>query len=204
MFLPDRGIAALPHFFGKCRTFISPRPQWRKGGKQEKKPRRCGCFLSGTLFTLSESFTSQICQAFCKVSHRRLLSKLQYYGIQGPLLNWFESFLTQRFQSVVCEGQTSSQCPVTSGVPQGTVLGPLLFLLYINDLPDNVQSSVRLFADDALLYGIVASDAVCDLLQSDLSRLESWQFHWQMEFNPSKCKIVTISHKNNPPESKYV
>ena len=135
-------------------------------------------------------------KAFDKVPHRRLLRKLQHYGIQGPLLNWLESFLTQ--------GQTSSQCPVTSSVPQGTVLGPLLFLLYINDLPDNVQSSVRLFADDALLYGIVASDADCDLLQSDLRRLESWQYHWQMEFNPSKCKIVTISRKNNPPQRKYV
>ena len=72
------------------------------------------------------------------------------------------------------------------------------------DLADNAQPSVRVFADDALLYGIVARDADCDLLQSDLRRLESWQYHWQMEFNPSKCKIVTISHKNNPPQRKYV
>ena len=72
------------------------------------------------------------------------------------------------------------------------------------DLADNVQRSVRVFADDALRYGIVARDADCDLLQSDLRRLESWQYHWQMEFNPSKCKIVTISHKNNPPQRKYV
>ena len=64
-------------------------------------------------------------------------------------------------------------------------------------LPDNVQSSARLFADDALLYGIVTSDVDCDLLQSDLCRLESGQYPWQMEFNPSKCKIVTISHKTN-------
>ena len=68
-----------------------------------------------------------------------------------------------------------------------------------------MQSSVRLLADaDALLYSIVASDADCDLLQSDLRRLESWQYHWQMEFNPSKCKIVTNSHKNNPPQRKFV
>ena len=90
---------------------------------------------------------------------------------------------------------------MTSGVPQGTVLGPLLFLLYITTYQ---QSSVRLFADDALLYGIVASDVDCDLLQSDLRRLESWQYHWQMEFSPSKCKTVTISHKNNPLQRKYV
>ena len=71
-------------------------------------------------------------------------------------------------------------------------------------LPDNVQSSARLFADDALLYGIVTSDVDCDLLQSDLCRLESGQYHCQMEFNPSKRKIVTISHKNNSPQRKYV
>ena len=70
-------------------------------------------------------------KAFDKVLHKRLLRKLQHYGFQGPFLNWLESFLTQHFQSVVCEGQTSSQCPVTSGVSQGTVLGPLLFSLCI-------------------------------------------------------------------------
>ncbi|XP_022795610.1 zinc finger protein OZF-like [Stylophora pistillata] len=143
-------------------------------------------------------------KAFDKVPHTRLLRKLHHYGIQGPLLIWLESFLTHRFQSVACEVQTSNQLPVTSGVPQGTVLGPLLFLLYINDLPDNVQSTIRLFADDALLYGVIASDADCDLLQSDLHRLESWQHYWQMEFSPSKCKIVTISHKINPAQRKYV
>ena len=141
-------------------------------------------------------------KAFHKVPHWRLLRKLQYCGIQGSLLNWLEFFLTQRFQSVVCEGKTSSQCLVTSGIPQGTVLGPLLFLLYINNLPDNMQSSVRLFADDALLNGIVASDVDCHLLQSDLQRLKSWQYHQQMEFNPSKCKIVTILLNNNPPQRK--
>ena len=72
-------------------------------------------------------------------------------NFQDSMINWLELFLTQRFQSVVCEGQTSSQCPVTFGVPHGTVLSPLLFLLYTNDSQDNVQSSIRLFKDDALL-----------------------------------------------------
>ena len=72
-------------------------------------------------------------------------------NFQDSIINWLELFLTQRFQSVVCEGQTSSQCPVTFGVPHGTVLSPLLFLLYTNDSPDNVQSSIRLLKDDALL-----------------------------------------------------
>ena len=72
-------------------------------------------------------------------------------NFQDSIINWLELFLTQRFQSVVCEGQTSSQCPVTFGVPHGTVLGPLLSLSYTNDSPDNVQSSIRIFKDDALL-----------------------------------------------------
>ena len=115
-------------------------------------------------------------KAFDKVPHRRLLAKLQYDGIQGKLLSdcWFESFLTQRSQSVVCEVKYSTSSPVTSGVPQGTVLGPLLFLLYINDLPDNLQSSVKLFTDDALLYGVTGNDTDCDHLQDDLQKLEQW------------------------------
>ena len=72
-------------------------------------------------------------------------------NFQDSIINWLELFLAQRFQSVVCEGQASSQCPVTFGVPHGTVLGPLLSLLYTNDSPDNVQSSIRIFKDDALL-----------------------------------------------------
>ena len=72
-------------------------------------------------------------------------------NFQDSMINWLELFLTQRFQSVVCEDQASSQCPVTFGVPHGTVLGPLLSLLYTNDSPDNVQSSIRIFKDDALL-----------------------------------------------------
>ncbi|KAL9953973.1 hypothetical protein ACROYT_G041458 [Oculina patagonica] len=93
---------------------------------------------------------------------------------------------------------------VTSGVPQGTVLGPLLFLLYVNDLPDNLKSSIRLFADDALLYGIVSSVENGDQLQEDLRKLEVWQSKWQMSFNPAKCKTICLSTKKVPPQRKYV
>ena len=91
-------------------------------------------------------------KAFDNVPHARLIKKLEYYGIRGPLPTWFESFLKNRTQSVVCDGKRSQPSFVTSGVPQGTVLGPLLFLLYIIDLPENLKSSIRLFADDALLW----------------------------------------------------
>ncbi|CAB3999350.1 Hypothetical predicted protein [Paramuricea clavata] len=132
-------------------------------------------------------------KAFDKVPHQRLLRKLQSYGIQGPLNNWLESFLTDRYQTVVCEGEAAKPTSVTSGVPQGTVLGPLLFLLYINDLPNALNSSVRLFADDTLLYGLISGSSNSDELQDDLSKLETWQEKWQMKFNPGKCKVLCIS-----------
>ena len=91
-------------------------------------------------------------KAFDVVPHQRLLHKLDHYGIRGTTLNWIQNFLTNRTQKVVVDGSSSESARVRSGVPQGTVLGPLLFLTYINDLPSTVSSQVRLFADDCLLY----------------------------------------------------
>ena len=143
-------------------------------------------------------------KTFDKVPHKRLIYKLHYNGIRGPLLSWIESFVTNRSQSVVCEGKRSNPAQVTSVVPQGTVLGPLLFLLYVNDLPDNLKSSIRLFVDDALLYGIVSSVENGDQLQDDLRKLEVWQSKWQMSFNPAKCKTICLSTKKVPPQRKCV
>ena len=93
-----------------------------------------------------------LAKAFDKVPHRRLLHKLDYYGIRGSTHKWINSWLSGRTQKVVLDGQASDPVPVLSGVPQESVLGPILFLIFINDVPDNIRSSVRLFADDCVLY----------------------------------------------------
>jgi len=119
---------------------------------------------------------------------------LDYYGIRGTSNQWIASLLTGRMQSVVVEGQISHTIPVTSGVPQGSVLRPLLFLLYINDLPECVssQSTVRLFADDSFLYRKIRSAADSIQLQHDLDQLAVWeQSWWLMSFNTSKCNTWT-------------
>lgn len=112
-------------------------------------------------------------------------------------------FLTNRNQRVVIDGISSTDRPVISSVPQGTVIGPLGFLIFINDLPWRVQNSVRLFADDCVLY--TQGDTEDDLLklQEDLDRLEDWQNTWKMKFNPGKCKIMQITNKRDPPKPKF-
>ena len=133
-------------------------------------------------------------KAFDKVPHQRLLYKLNYYGVRGPTLQWVQSFLSQRTQQVLLDGSCSSQADVISGVPQGTVLGPLLFLAFINDLPDAVShSDPRLFADDCLLYRLVKTDDDARRLQEDLDALEEWETKWQMKFHPEKCQVIRIN-----------
>ena len=140
-------------------------------------------------------------KAFDTVPHRRLLYKLQCYGIRGKLFAWIQSFLTARRQQVVVNGCTSGWIGVASGVPQGTVLGPILFLLYINDLPDVVDRPVRMFADDTKLFSRVASIHEVSQLQSDLEALALWSEMWLMPFNQDKCKVLHIGHSN--PTSQY-
>ena len=130
---------------------------------------------------------------FDKVPHKRLIHKVNYYGISGSIATWIETFLIGRTQQVVVNGATSSSTIVTSGVPQGTVLGPLLFLLYINDLPDNLSTSVRLFADDCILYTPIRTQNDSSLIQNDLLKLQKWQDKWLMKFKPGKCYTMTLA-----------
>ena len=108
-----------------------------------------------------------------------------------------------RSQSVVLDGLSSEPIPVTSGVPQELVLGPLLFIAYINDLPQNLTSKVRLFADDTAVYLTLNSVEDSETLQNDLQLLEKWEEDWDMEFNPSKCQVVHVTRLQNPFPSQY-
>ena len=141
-------------------------------------------------------------KAFDTVPHKKLLFKLSKYGITGNINKWIQSFLVLRKQQVIVEGESSKPCSVDSGVPQGSVLGPLLFLCHINDLPQRVTSKVRLFADDCLLYRPIHSPHDQLLLQQDLAALETWAEVWGMRFNVSKCYFMSI-HRSKHPYSSY-
>lgn len=130
------------------------------------------------------------CKAFDKVPHKRLLCKLKSYGIQGDLVEWIEHWLTKRNQRVILENHASNKVPVKSGVPQGTVLGPLMFLLYINDISNNISSTIRLFADDCIIYRIIDTENDSQTLQRDLDIISCWTETWQMQLNIDKCAIV--------------
>lgn len=130
-------------------------------------------------------------KAFDVVSHRKLLAKLDHYGIRGQVGGWINGFLTNRTQRVVVNGAQSNAASVKSGVPQGTCLGPILFLCYINDIVEGITSQLRLFADDLLIYLPIRTEADHHTLQDDLTKLEQWANKWDMKFNPKKCYILS-------------
>ena len=112
-------------------------------------------------------------------------------------LSWIRAFLTDRTQQVTVEGATSDSVEVLSGVPQGSVLGPLLFLIFINDLPDCVQSKIRLFADDCILYKCIKTGNDCAILQDDLNCLAAWEKKWDTAFYPEKCSAISFQVKES-------
>ncbi len=131
------------------------------------------------------------------------MKKLSHYGVTGEVHTWIEEFLHNRTQRVVVDGVQSEPVAVASGVPQGTVLGPLLFLCFINDMPLEVSSQIRLFADDCLLYRTIKSNQDHITFQHDLTSLEQWATKWGMRFNVKKCYILTVTKQPNPPPFFY-
>jgi len=130
------------------------------------------------------------------LAHERLVNKLRAYGIRGKLLNWISDFLMNRCHQVLVCGTKSCSLPVTSGIPQGSVLGPVLFIVYINDLPDVVTSTIKIFADDTKVYRVVESALDFGLLQRDLDNLIQWSQKWLLSFNLQKCKVIHFGFKN--------
>ena len=136
-------------------------------------------------------------EAFDSVPHKRLIKKIKCLGIDGNIYKWIKDFLTNRKQRVTLNGKSSKWSSVTSGVPQGSVLGPVLFILYINDLPERVKSHCVLFADDAKLYKELQHLKDFEELQEDLYELCIWASKWLLFFNVQKCKVMHIG-KGNP------
>jgi len=139
-------------------------------------------------------------KAFDKVPHNRLIQKVRAHGIGGNVAKWIECWLSGRKQRVVLNGNKSQWCSVKSGVPQGSILGPLLFVIFINDIDDNMVNTLFKFADDTKLIGKVASACDVRVLQEDLQRLFSWSQDWQMLFNTSKCGVIHFGHNNSNSE----
>ena len=177
-----------------------------------RKYRSCETQLIETVNNLAKALNNReqvdsilldFSKAFDKVCHRKLLLKLKHYGISGNIMNWITDFLNNRTQRVVVRGTFSEPIAVKSGVPQGTVLGPLLFLAYINDLPESVKSKIALFADDAYLYKSIKSMEDIADLQSDLDQLVVWEKLWSMEFHPDKCFLLRVTNKRKCLEGNY-
>ena len=135
-------------------------------------------------------------KAFDTVAHERLLVKLKSYGIDGKLLTWIEAFLFHRKQCVIVNDNKSNWSEVSSGIPQGSVLGPTLFLIYINDIETEIQSIIRLFADDTKLFNIADTDTDKLRIQNDTDKLEEWSEKWLLKFNVDKCCTMHYGHNN--------
>ena len=144
-----------------------------------------------------DSIYMDFSKAFDSVPHRRLIGKLESYGVKGKILNWIKDFLSERSQIVKVNNAESSLAPVLSGIPQGSVLGPTLFIVYINDLLDDINSDGLLFADDAKIFTRISSKEDALMLQSDIDLLENWSKLWLLNFHPDKCHVLSFGKFGN-------
>ena len=160
-------------------ALLSTVPRWQKEIDS-------GNFVSACFIDFSRAFDS--------ISHDLLLTKLQSYGISGCLLNFLKNLIRNRTQSVVVNGKLSNSFPCSSGVAQGTVLGPILFILYINDISDNLPSGVhcKMYADDSKIYTINSPQS----LQDGINAISLWSKTWQMDVNIGKTKVMCIGNRH--------
>ena len=142
-------------------------------------------------------------KAFDKVSHPHLINKLKSYGISDPLIEWINNFLSGRKQRVVIDGHESNWLEVTSGVPQGSILGPLMFLVYITDLPSSVTSNVDLFADDSVIHRQISTSNDCVLFQENLNQVGDWCDASLVQLKNEKCRIVHVTRQKKPLNYEY-
>jgi hypothetical protein len=136
-------------------------------------------------------------KAFDSVPHRQLLGKLSALGIRGRVLQWVQDFLTGRKQTVVVNGARSNEADVSSGIPQGSVLGPIVFVMFINDQPKEVKTNVRMFADDTKLFARTDTDEGIESLQVDLGHLQSWSDKWLLNFHSEKCSVIKLGRQKS-------
>ena len=136
-------------------------------------------------------------KAFDKVPHEKLLLKVEALGITGNTARWIASWLHDRKQRVLVNGASSPWLPVASGVPQGSVLGPVLFIIYINDIDVGLNNFISKFADDTKIGNTIITDEDRIKLQQDLNRIAEWSSNWQMPFNVGKCQVLHVGNSNN-------
>ena len=153
----------------------------------------------GTIDDVNMDFS----KAFDSVPHKRLLSKVKSYGITGDVHAFIQDFLTNRKQKVQVNDSSSDWSDVISGVPQGSVIASLLFVIYINDLPEKIKSAIFLFADDCKFFRQVDSEEDTDIMQEDLNTLHDWSNKWLLKFHPDKCVTLRISLNRDPGEHTY-
>ena len=162
------------------------------------------CWTSIAKGSQTDAVYTDYSSAFTSVSHRLLLHKLKSsFNITGLALSWVESYLSQRSQRVILDGKHSDWIPVLSGVPEGSILGPLLFTCFVADLPNHIETSCLSYADDVKIFHRVSSSQDAHALQADLDRLSLWSKTWGLKLNPAKCRTITFTLRSSPHRIPY-
>ena len=170
------------------------KPSSKNLSKTSRSTRQPANRLTYSLWTFQRLFTRSV-----QLSGPQVTT----LSIRGKVNKWIGKILSGRSQQVVLSGERSPYITIESGVPQGSVLGPALFLYYINDMPEGIKSTVRLFADDTIAYLTIASDKDSSDLQEDLDRLARWETVWKMSFHPQKCNVLTHNRKTTPIKTTF-